>query len=55
MIEILNVNSHIKGVVAELPQLVPPLNEIIKKNKLENRMSAVKCDFFKKIPSSITA
>ena len=52
MIEILNVNPHMKGVVAELPQVVPQLNKIIKKNKLERRMSAVECDFFKKIPRS---
>ena len=44
-----------KGVVAELPQVVPQLNKIIKENKLEGRMSAVKCDFFKKIPSSSDA
>ncbi len=50
MIEILNENSHIKGVVAELPQVIPQLNEIIKENKLEHRMSAVECNFFKEIP-----
>jgi hypothetical protein len=55
MIEILNANPHMKGVVAELLQVVPQLNGIIKENKLERRMSAVECDFFKKIPSSSDA
>jgi hypothetical protein len=50
MIEILNANPHMKGIVAELPETVHQLHHIIKKHKLENRMSAVECDFFKEIP-----
>jgi hypothetical protein len=50
MVEILKANSHMKGIVAELPETVPQIIKIIKENKLENRMSAVKCDFFKEIP-----
>ncbi len=55
MIEILKANSHIKGTVAELPETIPQIIKIIKENKLENRMSAVKCDFFKKIPGGSDA
>jgi hypothetical protein len=55
LIEILNVNHHLTGIVAELPQVLPKLKEIIKKNKLKGRMSAVKCDFFKKIPNGSDA
>jgi hypothetical protein len=50
MVEILKANSHMKGTVAELPETIPQIIKIIKENKLENRMRAVKCDFFKKIP-----
>ncbi len=52
MVEILKTNHHLKGIVAELPQVLLQLNEIIKKNKFESRMSAVECDFFKKIPKN---
>lgn len=55
MIEILNANSHMKGRVAELPEIVPRIIENIKENKLENRMRAVKCDFFKAIPGDSDA
>ncbi|MCP4610927.1 MAG: methyltransferase, partial [Planctomycetes bacterium] len=50
MTEILKVNPFMKGVVAELPETVRHLNEIIKKSGLESRMSAVECDFFKEVP-----
>ncbi len=50
MIEILKANSHMKGIVAELPETIPQIIKTIKKNKLENRMGAVQCDFFKEIP-----
>ena len=52
MVEILKANHHLKGIVAELPQVLSQLNEIIKKNKFESRMSAVECDFFKEIPKN---
>jgi len=50
MIEILKANPHMKGIVAELSENLPGLNEVIKKNELEKRMSAIECDFFKEIP-----
>ncbi len=55
MVEILKINSHMKGIVAELPETVAYVDEIIKTNKLENRMNAVECDFFKKIPGGSEA
>ena len=55
LVEILKANSHMKGTVAELPETVPQIIKIIKENKLENRMSAVKCDFFKEIPGGSDA
>lgn len=55
MIEILKANPHMKGTVAELPETIPQIIKIIKENKLENRMSAVKCNFFKEIPEDSDA
>ncbi len=50
LIEILKANVHMEGVVAELPETQTKINEIIRKNKLEDRMSTVACDFFESIP-----
>jgi len=55
MSEILKANSRMKGVVAELPETVRHLGQIIKRKNLEGRMTAVECDFFKKIPSGSDA
>ncbi len=50
MFEILEANPFMKGVVAELPEVVRDLTGIIKEKNLEDRMSAVECDFFIEIP-----
>jgi hypothetical protein len=55
MVEILKINTHMKGIVAELPEMVTHVDGIIKTNNLENRMSAVECNFFKKIPGGSEA
>jgi len=55
MIEILKTNSHMKGTVAELPETVPQIIKIINENKLENKIRAVECDFFKEIPEGSDA
>lgn len=55
MVEILKINSHMRGIVAELPETIAHVDEIIKTNNLENRMSAVECDFFKNIPGGSDA
>ncbi len=55
MIEILKANPAMKGVVAELPETACHLAEVIRENKLESRMTAVECDFFKVIPAGSDA
>jgi len=55
MIEILKIYSHMNGIVAELPETAARVDEIIKTDHLENRMRAVECDFFKKIPGNSDA
>ncbi len=55
LVEILKINSHMKGIVAELPETLAHIDKIIMTNNLENRMCGVECDFFKKIPSGSDA
>ena len=50
IIEILKANPSMKGVVAERPGVVAHLSEIIEKHGLQDRMSAVECDFFHAVP-----
>ncbi len=51
MFEILKAYPSMNGIVAELPGVVRRLTEIIKEKNLEDRMSAVECDFFSRIPA----
>jgi hypothetical protein len=51
IIEILKANPAIHGIVADLPGVVSQVGETIKKHNLEDRMSAVECDFFEKVPA----
>jgi len=55
MAEILKANPHLKGVVAELPEMVGHVDEMIKMNGLEDRMSVAECDFFREIPEGSDA
>ncbi len=55
MVEILKKNKHMNGIVAEVPETIVHVDGIIKKNHLENRMSAVECDFFENIPEGSDA
>lgn len=55
MVQILQTHAHLKGMVAELPETVDQLHNVIKVNRLEDRMSAVGCDFFVEIPRGADA
>lgn len=50
MIEILRVYPHIKGIIAELPGMIPKICQTIKTSQLESQIKAVECDFFESIP-----
>ncbi len=50
VVEFLKSYPHIKAVVAELPETVPHIDEVIGENGMESRMRAVECDFFKEVP-----
>lgn len=51
MMEILAANSSLKGIVADTPPVVQKTNEVIKARGIEERCQAVRCAFFKKIPT----
>lgn len=51
IIEVLKANPAVNGIVADMPGVVSQIGETIKKHKLEDRMSAVECDFFEKVPA----
>jgi hypothetical protein len=55
MFEILKAYPSMKGIVAELPEVLRHLTEIIKEKNFEDRVSAVECDFFKQIPAGSDA
>jgi hypothetical protein len=55
MFEILKAYPCMKGIVAELPEVVRHLTEIIKEKNFEDRMSAAACDFFRQIPAGSDA
>ena len=50
MAEILSTHPHMKGVVADLPAVIPGAEEEIRARGLESRCRAAACDFFKEIP-----
>lgn len=55
MFEILRAYPSMNGIVAELPQVVRQLTEIIKEKNFQYRLSAVECDFFNRIPAGSDA
>jgi len=50
MIKILENNSHIQGVIADLPHVIKKTEKIIEEATLTERCSVISCDFFKEIP-----
>ena len=55
MTEILKVNSHMKGIVADLPAVIREAGKRIKHHGLEDRCDVIECDFFKDVPSGSDA
>jgi hypothetical protein len=55
MMEILNANSLMKGIVADIFSVIQETNKIIRACGVEDRCQAVACDFFKRIPSGSDA
>lgn len=51
LFEILKVNPHLKGIIADLPYVLKSTEQIIKKQKFNNRCTTIDCDFFQKIPA----
>jgi hypothetical protein len=52
LIEILKMNPHLKGTVADVPEVVREAEKIIKDKNLESRMNAIVCDFSRKSPKA---
>jgi hypothetical protein len=50
MIEILKANPALRGTIAELPHVVAGLGTVIEENGLTDRLKAVECDFFARVP-----
>jgi hypothetical protein len=55
MAEILNVNTSMFGIVADLPSVIVQAREIINAKGLGDRCQTVACNFFKEIPSGSDA
>ncbi|MDM8521819.1 methyltransferase [Desulfococcaceae bacterium HSG8] len=55
MFEILEANPSVKGIIADLPETVRHLSEIIKQKKSGDRVRAAECDFFREIPGGSDA
>jgi hypothetical protein len=55
MVEILNTNPNMFGIIADLSSVIVETKIIIQKQNLENRCKTVECDFFKGIPSGSDA
>ena len=55
MAEILMANPVLKGVVAELPSVVPRAKDMIRARGVENRCDVVECDFYNTIPAGSDA
>ena len=50
LLEILEAKPHIRGVVADRPPTLEVATRAIRAKGLEERCSAVECDFFKEVP-----
>jgi precorrin-6B methylase 2 len=55
MIEILNANPHLHGIVAELSAVVPEAQKEIARIGLSQRCQVVACDFFSAVPAESDA
>jgi hypothetical protein len=55
LIRILQANPHINGVIADRPVALEAARKAILARGLEDRCSAVECDFFKEIPAGSDA
>ncbi len=51
LFHILNMNSHISGIVADLTYIQKTVQNEILKNELGDRCSFMECDFFEKVPA----
>jgi cyclopropane fatty-acyl-phospholipid synthase-like methyltransferase len=51
MMEILEANPHMTGVIADLPQIIPHADAAIKSQNLANRCRTQSIDFFQSIPT----
>jgi ubiquinone/menaquinone biosynthesis C-methylase UbiE len=55
LVEILNANPALKGVIADLPRTVASAKAYIRAQGLAPRCAAIACDMFEKIPSGSDA
>lgn len=55
MAEILVANPLMEGIVADTPSVIQATRKMIRARGIKNRCKAVKCDFFRKIPSGSDA
>ena len=53
--EILIVNPHMKGIVADIPSVIQETRKLIRARNIEDRCHAVECNFFNNIPSGSDA
>ncbi|MFC2142246.1 methyltransferase [Acidobacteriota bacterium] len=51
MAEILIANPLMEGIVADIPSVIQNTQKVIQARGIEDRCQAIKCDFFKNIPS----
>lgn len=49
--EILDAYPLMKGIVADLPSVVPGAEKLLRDRGLENRCQTVSCDFFQEVPA----
>ncbi len=55
IMEILESNKSMKGIVAELPNVATGAKKALKEGRMEERCQVVDCDFFKEIPGGSDA
>ncbi len=55
MIEVLKANFSLKGVVADLPAVIPGAEKNIRERGLQERCRTVPCDFFREVPGGMDA
>ena len=55
LMEILTAYPHLKGFVSDLPGAVPAAQQVIAEAGLQDRCTAIPCDFFKAAPPSCDA